>query len=61
MQKIGAKIASWIEPGAIEPEALAQLERTARLSFVERHVARHTPHPGGQEAHGRPGGEARRP
>jgi tRNA-splicing ligase RtcB (3'-phosphate/5'-hydroxy nucleic acid ligase) len=39
MHKIGEKIASWIEPGAIEPEALLQLERTARLPFVERHVA----------------------
>ena len=39
MEKIGEKIASWIGRDAIEPQALAQLERTARLPFVQRHVA----------------------
>ncbi|MEO6461893.1 MAG: RtcB family protein [Candidatus Eisenbacteria bacterium] len=39
MHRIGDRIASWMEPGAIEPAALAQLERTSRLPFVERHVA----------------------
>jgi tRNA-splicing ligase RtcB len=39
MERIGPKIASWIEPEAIEPAARAQLERTARLPFVAPHVA----------------------
>ena len=39
MERIGPRIASWIEPEAIEPAALAQLERTARLPFVAPHVA----------------------
>jgi tRNA-splicing ligase RtcB (3'-phosphate/5'-hydroxy nucleic acid ligase) len=39
MHRIGPKIASWLEPEEIEPEALKQLERTARLPFVAPHVA----------------------
>ena len=39
MERIGPKIASWIEVDAIEPEARAQIERTARLPFVVPHVA----------------------
>jgi hypothetical protein len=39
MQKIGEKIVAFLEPGTIEPQALAQLYNVASLPFIYKHVA----------------------
>jgi tRNA-splicing ligase RtcB len=39
MEKITDKLLTWIEPEAIEPQALEQAGRLSRLPFVFRHVA----------------------
>ena len=39
MNRITDRLYSWIEPTAIEPQAMEQAERLSRMPFIHRHVA----------------------